>query len=286
MRILKGNDFTLASPTFVGTDRRTPTAPTGTPTCAVTREDGTSLTAATVSAGNTTADFTAALTAATHLTQCDRLTVTWAATVAGQTVSRSQIVEVVGGHYISTDVLADLDGLGSVPVEQIESARDWFENLVEHHCGVAFVPRYQRDLLDGNGGGTLLLSKLRPREVLSVTINGTTQDADDFTLYDHGAISWSSTFTCPTSTGRNVAIAYEHGYDCPPDDLHDIALEVIRYRVLQRLSDRPSNFISETTINGTQLRYSTPDPSRGRPTGIMALDPWILENTEKVPGIA
>lgn len=293
MRIIKGNDFALTSPTFVGTDRETPTAATGTPTCGVTREIGTALTTATVTADATlTGVYSAALTAAIHTTQVDRLTCAWAATVSAKTVAHTEYVDVVGGHYVTIPELRALDGLASsarCTVAVLEAARDWFEDLVEHHCGVAYVRRYQRDQLDGTGTTALSLTRIHPRAVLSVSVSGTAQTAADFDLYDHGEIYWpNSTFSEPsTSSGaRNVVVTYEHGYDSPPADLKDIALEVIRWRVLSRLNNRPSNFISETTLDGTTMRMSTPDPKAGRPTGILALDPWIVAHSERVPGIA
>lgn len=270
MRITKGADYTLVSPTFVGTDGQTPTDATGTPTCGVTREDGTILTGATVTHVSD-GSYTAALTASTHTNQCDSLTVTWTGTVSGNQQVYRRNIEVVGGHYVEIADLMTEDAIGGdsrITVQKLEKARDWFEDIVEKHCGVAFVLRYKRDRLNGNGGYVLPLSKLYPQDLLSVVVNGTTQTLANFDLYDHGEIVWRTSwwpYPDVTNGGRNCKIAYEHAdWEGIPDAFLEIAPEVIRWRVLSRLSDRNPNFIRETGINGVTVQVSTADPKNGQ----------------------
>lgn len=290
-RILKASQYTLTSPTFVGADQETPEDCATTPTCAVTREDGTALTAATVSnSSSSNGVYTAAITT-THTSQLDRLTVTWTGTAGSQVQVYTTELEVVGGHYVTLPEIraeAGLDDAQRFPRALLEEIRDEYEDLVERICGVSFVRRYERDVLDGNADYVLPLSKLYPRSIISVKVNGTSQTAADFTLYDHGAIRWDvSTFQRPDGTSgyRNVAIAYEHGYDAPPPKLRRELLKAIRNEATSRRSDMPTNQISQV-YEGMTIRFSTPDRKAGRPTGILSLDPVLVELSEKVPGIA
>lgn len=290
-RIVKGSQYTLTSPTFVGSDQETPEDCASTPTCTVTREDGTSLTAATVSnSSSTNGVYTAAITT-THTSQVDRLQIVWTGTAGSQVQVYRTELEVVGAHYVTLPEIraeSGLDDTQRFPRALLEEIRDEYEDLIERVCGVSFVRRYERDQLDGTTGSVLRLSRIRPRTVLSVTVNGTAKTTTEFTLYDHGEIRWDvNTFPAPDGTNgyRNVAVAYEHGLDAPPPKLRREILKAIRSEALSRKSDLPTNQISQVH-EGMTVRFSTPDPKNGRPTGILSLDPVLVELSEKVPGIA
>lgn len=291
MRIRKASSYILPSPTFVGTDGETPTNATGTPTCAVSREDGTALAAATVTQSDATdlGNYQAALTT-THTSQCDRLQITWTATVAAQTQVYTDVVEVVGAHYCTIPELRampSLDDTDKFPTALLRAMRDEFEDKVESICSTAFVPRYERDVRDGLNSRKLSLSRRNIRSVLSVKINGAVI-SETFDTRNRGEIlRRGDVFPVPDSVNGygNVSIAYEHGYSAPPPQLKRAALQTIRMDLLAQVAHGvPDNAISQV-FDGTTIRYSTPDPMNGRPTGVLALDPILVDLEESGMGM-
>lgn len=295
MRILKGNSFLLTSPTFVDTDNETPVNCSGNPTVAVLAGDGTTLAAPTVTQPSATnlGVYQAALTPTVHTLTVNYLTVTWTGTMTGgQTQVYTQQVEVVGAHYCTIPELRAMPALSDpnkFSTQLLMDMRDEFEDTVERICGVAFVRRYQYDTLDGKGTDLLRLNRLRPRTVLSVTVNGTAETVTDFDLLELGKICWrKDSFPFPDTVNgrRNCKIAYEHGYDAPPPQLKRQALQVIRADCLAQVAAGiPNNAIS-STFDGTTIRFSTPDPSKDRYTGVIALDPILYQLRETYLGMA
>lgn len=287
MRAVKGSTFTLTSPTFVAADNETPTDCGSTPTCTVTREDGTALAALTVTDAGVGV-YTAPLTT-THTSRVDRLQVTWTGTVGSFTQVFRQEVEVVGGRYVTVPALREMPGMDDetvYPTAHLLEELDAVEALVEDWCQVAFVRRYARDEFEGRDNDRWTLRNRPVRAVLAVTVDGVSQTTSEFDLHEPtGEIIWNdSTFDAPDGTGVNVSVAYEYGYDAPPPDL---ATEVKRYvvdRVQRRLVDAPTNAISETQ-DGRTIRFSTANPRMGRATGHIDLDAVLQRYAERIPGV-
>lgn len=276
-RVAKTSAVTITSPTFVDTDGESPADCTSLPTCAVAREDGTSLTAAVVTNQSDPGVYTAAITT-THTSQLDRLTITWTGTVSGQQQVYTDEVEVVGGHLVAIPEIRaepNLSDATKYPTALLLAVRDEFAELAETYCGIGFVRRYQRDRLDGDGTTKLILSRLYPRSLISVTVNGTSETTTEFDLHDRGSITWrNDSFPRPDNTNgaRNCAIAYEHAYtDTAPPDLRREALRWIRRELLLRTAETPNDRLSET-FDGLTVRYSTADFGAGRPTGMVSVD--------------
>lgn len=291
MRILKSSAWTLTSPTFVGSDQETGEDCASTPTCAVTREDGTSLTAATVTNLSTPPGvYTAAITT-THTSQLDRLLVTWTGTAGSQAQVYTDQLEVVSAHYCTLPEirarLARVDDRSDpyrYPIEMLLEERDAVAAACEDACGVSWVRRYHRETLYGNGTSVLPLKAAHPRTVLSVTIDGSSQTVSNFTVdrYRRELIFESSRFNTSADGAPNVTVVYEAGHDAPPADLKREMLDWTAARCASAFSRRPINEISET-FDGRTVRFSTPDPARGRPTGVLALDPILVRLDERVP---
>lgn len=293
MRILKSSQYTLPSPTFVGADGDTAANCASTPTCTITRENGTALTAAVVTQADVAdlGNYQAAITT-THTSQLDRLTATWTGTAGGLVQVYTQELEVVGGHYVTIPQLRNFDDLGDAtryPVALLRELLDEFEDICERACGQAFVRRYQRDLLDGNGTNALTLTKANPRTILSVTVNGVAQTTSEFDVDSSTSeLTWrSGTFWNPDTTNgeQNIAVAYEYGRDFAPPALARQALICVRGAALEQRSAIPANAISQT-FEGVTIRFGTPDASKGRPTGIQTLDAVLVELGLRIPGMA
>ena len=289
MRILKGSDFTLTLPTFVGTDRETPTACDSTPTCTVSRYDGTALTAATVTAvSNSTGVYTAALQASTHSGQVDRLQLVATGVVSSVTQVYRFEVEVVGSHWCTIPEIRSLRGLDDTakyPLALLEEIRDEYEDYIERILGYGFTRRYHLDTFDGDWTRDMRLSKQHARTILSVSVNGVAQTTSQYDIVKDPRFTGSGLvtsraqfFPAPTvSTGRNnVTIGYEYGRDGLPVVLKRNLLNVLRQECQAAVSNETFSVISET-FEGRTLRFSTPDPTKNRPTGVIMLDPVLWQ---------
>ena len=179
--------------------------------------------------------------------------------------------EIVGGHYVPLASVRNLPGLASTtnyPTAKLEDARSWFEDLAEAHCGMAFVPRYGRETLDGDGTDTLYLSKRRIRSLRSIKIAGVTISLTGVTLKSAtGRVTLpSGTFT---SGDDNVEVVYEHGYAEPPPALAEVALVAIAEKLMGDRSGVPDRALTMTTEVGS---YTLSLAGENRPTGIPQVD--------------
>jgi hypothetical protein len=230
----------------------------GTVTLGITRADGSVLVAAgTGTTGAGTAPRTYSLTT-THTALLDTLTVTWASTSKGTLVSR---VEVAGGFLFSVaELSARVTGFTTA---QLVGMRTTVETEFENACGCAFVPRYARDTLDGNGGRSLMLRPL-VTSVRTASVNGFAFSAADLaalTISTTGSVYSPRAWTCGTG---NVLVGYEHGFQDTPAGVRQAALILAKtWLTGQRspIDDRATTFAS--TDGGT---YSLAVPGRGGST--------------------
>lgn len=289
MRIVKASTFTLASPVFVASDNETPTDCASTPTCTVTRADGTALAAATVTAAAGDGRYTAAITT-THTSRVDTLTIVWTGTVSGHTQVYTSEIEVVGGRYAQVPemrAMKNLEDVGKFPAAAILDELENCEDIVERITGVAWVRRYCRESLQGDGTGRLMLRWYKPASVIAVTVDGVAQTVGEFS-FDGRMLVWESkTFPCSADGAPNVIVDYEHGYQAPAPKLAREVKKWLRNELLAGRSDQPSDQIRQV-FDGVTIQFSTPDPARGRPTGILTLDPVLTapDIMHRVSGIA
>lgn len=286
MRVLRNTALSVLSPTFVGADGETPTDTASTPTAAVSREDGSSLTAMTVTASSVSDGVYSAALTTTHTGQLDRLKVTWGGTAGSLVQSYVTELEVVGAHHVSITELREesgLDNTTTVPLHRIRRVRDSLANRIEDACGVAFVPRYERDVLCGNGRSILSLSHPRPITLIAVTVDGTSVSTSNFSLHDQGLIEYEGTAFPTSSTGPNVVVTYEHGFPACPEDIRHETIKAIRYE-LRRYSDpHATDVLSQTFENGATIRYPTASPDR--PTGLPSFDAVLARYKFRPPAV-
>ena len=286
MRVLRATALTVNSPTFVGADGESPANTASTPVAAVAREDGTALTAAVVSATPVSTGVYSASITTTHTAQLDRLKVTWTGTAGSLAQTYTTELEVVGAHYASVPEIRDergLDNTTTFPLHLIRRVRDKWAQQIEDACGVSFVPRYERDVLRGDGTPYLALSHIRPLSLIAVTIDGTSQTLTDFTLHDTGLIEYEGSVFPTSSTGPNVVVTYEHGFPNVPEDIKHEVLKAIRQELLRYTKDLPTDAISQAFPDGPTIRYSTPGVDR--PTGILALDAVLARYQFRAPAV-
>lgn len=163
-------------------------------------------------------------------------------------------VEIVGGYIVSlADIKAEV-GMSAKTDPQLAEARTWFEDLAESWCGVAFVPRYGRDVLDGDGSSRVRLSHRLPRTILSAKIDGTAQTTTGWGLYDDGRVV-ADNVHFPVGR-RNIEVIYEHGYDAPEAEVREAALVAIRSKLASGTgsnSGLPSGVTQLITDAGTMI---------------------------------
>jgi hypothetical protein len=177
--------------------------------------------------------------------------------------------DIVGAFYVPIVDLRAMNGLASetaFPQELLEEKRQWFEDLAERFCGFAFVPRYERELLDGDGSGTLWLKHALPRRILTCKVDGAAQTGlTAWDLYESGRIVRDTGFFA--AGRRNVEVTYEHGADEPDVEVRQVAMQAIRGLLLAGQSGLPDRMTSYVTEMGTVIRTAPM-----RPTGIPEVD--------------
>jgi len=266
--------------------------PAGTMTVGVAAADGTAVLAAgTATTTTATGRRTVALTAAQN-DELELLTATW----TNGTVTQTTTVEVVGGYYASVkemresdDVLADTR---KYPAVDLVAARRAVETEFEAFCGAAFVPRYRRVRLSGNGSEELVLPDPYVRSVRSVRVYDTDGNYEAFTQAELDAIVVNdSGIVVRTDSdafeygNQNLVVEYEHGLDLPPADLLEAFYLRLRDRVnrsMRGVPDRATTFTSD--VGGT---YSLLVAGRGGSiTGLPDVDVALRRNSRRIPGIA
>lgn len=265
----------------------------GTVTVQVIRADGTDVIAAgTATAGTGTSARTIALTASQTAT-LDRLTVKW--TSAGVLLAETHH-DIVGGVYITAAQIRDAErSLTSVdvyPTSLLNEARGEVERIFEDVCGVAFVPRFEVERLDGRGYTQLALSWPQLRTVRWCRI---WEDDVSYTLLtaaELAAIKPNRMGLALRTDGgyfdtgtQNIEIAYEHGYDVPPADLRKAAIRAIRHQVNKLKSSLDDRATSFTMMEGGTVTLATPGVGIWH-TGIPEVDETLKRYSHRLPGMA
>lgn len=260
-RVIRGRSFTLTQ-TFFSDGVATP--PTGTPTVAITRDDGTTVTTGSVTMNGATASVTVPASANTLL---DTLAVRWTAVIAGESQAYDDTVEVAGGFLFTVAQALATSGLNGKTPAQITEARTLVETALEDACGVAFCPRYGKVTINGAGSSTLLLPP-RVRAIRSVKLDGVAVDASDVRVLPTGEVHYPSLWTRGFA---NYEVAFEHGYPFPPPRATQAGLLWAKTILVQGpLDDRTLTYSTE------DASYTMAVPGmRGSLTGIPEVDATI-----------
>ena len=204
-------------------------------TIGITRADGTVLVGpSTATAGAGASPRTFNLTT-THTALLDRLTVTWTSSTKGTLVS---YVEVAGG-FLFTIADALLDSEIDDDATDIAAARTMAEQAFEQECGVAFVPRYERERITSTRRWhpDVQLGWQEVRTIRDATVDGVALSAGQLdTIIPRGSLAYY-----PTGWWRGVAseiyVGYEHGYDNPPAEVSRAVLRLAKHYLSDWSSD-------------------------------------------------
>lgn len=215
----------------------------------------------------------------------DRLSLTWSATVGGDSIILDQdVIEVVGGFYLGLGEIRDIDpvfkgtqGTARYPTQDLIDRRIEVEDEFERICEQAFVPRFERETLSGNGRGFLKLKWPRVRAVRSVSVGGavlaSTFGVDRLGLLRRD-VDW------PVGVG-NVVVEYEHGMDRPPTGIKRASKLRMKSLLLTTKSPLPDRAerIATTDIGTVTLAIASRDS-----TGIPEVDAELARHPSPRPG--
>jgi hypothetical protein len=210
----------------------------------------------------------------------DTLTVDWSGTVGGSAVTVRDIVEVCGGFLFGLAEARDelKLSLAAWPTAKLAAKRLEVEQECERICRQAFVPRFAREALSGNGTEWLATSNTMLRTLRAVTVDGVVWSAPDVAalgLSDSGTLTRPGGMTWPSGV-RNVVVEYEHGLDTPPTEISDAGILRLRSMLSRPKSGIPDRTASYTDPAGGVYRLSLPTRDT---TGIPDVDGPYLRYT-------
>jgi hypothetical protein len=220
--------------------------------------------------------YTAALTAA----ECATLDVIQATWKAGTTVRATTEHRIVGGFLFSRPQLRAQEGIGSLSTfsdAALDTARDLVTDKFEDCTGVSWVPTFDLYRTVVRARTEVLVLPHRPiRAVRTITMDGT---AIDLTTIDVDA---DAGLIAGRPFSGEMVIGFEHGYDGPPQDLRDAALQYARFKLLgdtSGISPRARTLANEFG----NVTYST--AGRDYPTGLPDVDEVLIRRDHRLPGI-
>lgn len=265
-RIVQGLSATLTH-TFYSDGIATDPSP-ATATVTITADDGTVLALAQNATRTGAGVFTYTLTPA-QTALLDVLTIDWIATFGAQVQTFTDTVEIVGGVLFTIAQALATDGLAAKTPAKIIEKRTLVESMLEQACGVAFVPRYARTTISGNGRSVIMLPP-RTTVIRSVLADGVAVPTTDMRVLPTGELYYPSWWL----TGyANYVITYEHGYSDGPERLaaSDAALTWAKMLLISGpIDDRALGVSNEF---GTTI-LATPG-MRGSVSGIPSVDAFI-----------
>lgn len=273
IRVQRGVAAQLARTFYVG---ETPTDVAGDVTVTVTRLDGSAVVSGVASHPGPAGQYTFAVPAQARL---DALVVDW----SGSLGRYRDLVEVVGGFYFDLAEARTEHGLSLAqhPTEKLIRKRLEVEVECERICGQAFVPRFERAEVRGDGRGALLLPRVNVRALRAVTVAGTVWSPAEVAAVDVAA---SGVLRHPVGWSAGpVVVEYEHGMDMPPEDLRTAAMLRLRSRVHMTTSGVPDRAVSWSAADGGTYRIALPSGER---TGIPEVDAAYERHTVDMGGFA
>lgn len=270
----------------------------GTVTVSITRADGTAVVtgATTDGTGATPRTYQLAPGATAML---DQLTATWTSSTLGTVTTE---VEVVGDLLFTVAEARALGGTSAsnglldtvaYPDAVIEAARSRITESFQDICGVAFVPRYRRVIVDRLDGSHLLLPDMRVTALRSIETRERTTwtawTADE--LAEAYVTPWgglTSELARISSGSRNVRVGYEHGWERAPQDIRRAAMILARNQIVEsNFSDRATGFSSDTgTYSIGQAGTQQNAWSAFRHTGYPEVDAVLNRYMERIAGLA
>lgn len=209
----------------------------------------------------------------------------WTGLRSGVAVSTTTYAEVVGAEYFALGELRNFDSVllntTKYPNSKLIQARLFVANEFEGICGRAFVPRYAREVLYGDGHlsdrsyGTLWLSYPQLQRIISITVNGEDWADKSFSVPDDNLRVLNVT-NASWPRGSQVIIEYEYGMPEPPIRIKEAAMKRAKYKLVADLSRIDERATTMNIPDFGNFILATPG-MRGSKTGIPEVD-VVLED--------
>lgn len=191
-------------------------------------------------------------------------TLSWVGNFGGVPVTITTELEIVGGNYFTVAEMRAYDSvLNSVayPYDEVVYQRQQVEAEFERICGRAFVPRFARETLTGDGSNELWLDNPEVTDILTLTIAGVNYISYESSLRvsrDHSKMIYFTEMSGLTFLeDEDIVIEYEYGMKKVPPQISDKAKKRTRGLLMgknARIDDRIS------VIDGDFGRFNMATP--------------------------
>jgi len=228
--------------------------------------------------------YSYALAAQSNLKQ---LTATWSGTW-GSAMAFDTAHEVVGGFYTVPAEVRAMDSISgestTFTAADVVEAITYSTAIINDYCGVSFVQRYQRDVMNGTNGQTIKVRRMFPETLLAASIDGTaltSAEIADVALFENGQMTRKDETWTFTEPGNLVVIEYEHGVgSVAPPDIRWAAKTLARYHLLEQVSRIPDRAISVQSEFG-QIQLA--QPGMNRPTPLPEVNVVLNRHRHRAP---
>lgn len=216
-------------------------------------------------------------------------TVSWTGTFGGDPQTITQFYEVVENFMFSLADLRRHDSMADTvrfPTSALQDARDEATDLILHYTKASWGETYQREVVDGDASGWIVLRRHPLRRLLSLSINEAAQTLTQWTASESGVVRAKNTASplLVRMGGQNVVVEYSYGYPfAVPRDVQRAALRLARHNLLTLPSSIPDRARMMTTEWGT-FQLST--ASEEYPTGLPEVDSVLRRYCVDIPGFA
>lgn len=215
----------------------------------------------------------------------DTYSLDWSGSFVGSTVTIRDYIEIVGDFIFTLSEVREahrgLSDIVRMPTARLAYKRTGVEQEAERIAGRAFVPRFARFALSGDGTSELQLPDVDIRAIRSVKMSAGAGSYVAFTADQLAAIRKDSgagiivradgdVFIDGT---ENVIIEYEYGLDVPPQDVRDAAILRMRSYIAASKVNIPDRTVSYVSTEGAVYRLGT---AGARRTGIQDVDSAYL----------
>lgn len=215
--------------------------------------------------------------------------IAWSGQIGGDAVTVDTQAEAVGELLFNVDDLRGLKVANGYPFaatavpnftdQQIQDARTATLDEFERILGFSPVPRFHREILNGDWSTCLRLEKLLAHRPLTVTVNGVAQTIGGYQINNANQLESISGYTWGPAFAwgrRNVAVEYIHGWQRVEGEGGNVAVAWAAMRLLPSIAADAS---SVTTPDGTSISF---DPAgqvtragHTRHSGAPYIDSWL-----------
>lgn len=265
----------------------------GAVTVTVTNRAGTTVASGAATTGSTGV-YTFPIPAQTAL---GTLTVTW----AGASLSQTTQVDVIGSPLFNLPDLRAADkafaDTSKFPTASLSAARNAVTDEFARICGRSFVPKGDTYTTMLDNTGFLLLPHADVTKLVSVSIDGTSQDVTTLQLDPIGKVTGLPTLQTATLTqlwdgsigsgtpGPGLTVTtYEYGFTYVPNDLYRAAVQRARFILASVASGIPDRATSFVATEGGSFTLATPGSGIWQ-TGIPDVDAVLARYTIAPKGV-